>query len=90
MDSSSGVSKDVNNKESVKEACKSHTRINPMEIIKIWGEAESLSRSFEVFSDVRRRVCDTPRTIEDLKSALGGNFRAGGLVDAAEDIVKVP
>lgn len=69
MDSSSGVAKDIN-KESVEEDCEFHTRVNPVEIVQIWGEAESLGGAVEVFGNVRRRVCDTPSTSEDIKSAF--------------------
>lgn len=45
-----------------------------MEVVEVWGEAESLDRSLDVGLDVRGRVGDAS-VAENVKSALGGDCR---------------
>lgn len=49
------------------------TGVDSVEVVEIRSESESVNRSFEIFLDVRRRVCHFKLGFKYLKSTLGGH-----------------
>lgn len=48
------------------------TGINPVEVVKIWCEAEAFNCAFDVLFNVGGRVGDSAAT-EDIKTTFGGD-----------------
>ena len=62
---------------------KAHTRIDAVEIVEVWREAQTLDRAVDVRLDVLGRIGDSA-VFESGETALGCDYVDGQPVDAVE------
>lgn len=73
IDSSNGVSRSVNNLDGFAHWSLSLTRIDSVQIVKVWSKSEPLDSAFDILLDVGGLVRDTSIP-KDVNTTLGSNY----------------